>query len=208
MTVPALKVNYFDPQSGRYGETATKAVSFEIAGSAASGAQSAGVQASSADNPFSFVSSPAAASPAAASDPRSTGALMNPNGLAKPWLPSVPWWAFALPGFVPAVALSLASLWRHSLTRRRALERKAWAAHLSPLSATDGRAALEEGRARLQSLLAPGELWRTRLDDGDRWPYLKRQSALWDEAFFSDGRSGEPWAERWAELARVMEAWK
>jgi hypothetical protein len=207
MTVPPLKINYFDPQSGRYGETATKALSFDIAGSAVSSAPVPIAQASDAQATAAGVSAPSAASPAV-SDLRSTGALMNPNGIAKRGLPALPWWAFALPGLIPAIALSLAALWRHSSARRRALERKAWIAHLAPLSASAGRAALEEGRSRLQALLAPGELWRKRLDDGDRWSWLKRQAARWDEAFFSDGRGDEPWTERWTELARVMEAWK
>ena len=202
MIVPGLRINYFDPQAGRYGETTTKALSFDIAGSAASGvpqpsgAATSGAAANSAN---------AASAPV---DPRSTGALVNPNGLAKPWWPAIPWWAFALPGLVPAFVLSLAALWRHSPARRLALERKGWRAGLAPLSAAEGRAALEEGRARLQALLAPGPLWRKRLDAEDRWQYLVAQSKIWDEAFFSDGRGEEPWADRWTALARAMEAWK
>ena len=217
MVVPPLTLNYFDPASGRYGSTATKPLSFDVAGSASSSGGSSfsgngpalsGSQGSSSGGSLSNANAGTGNSGANNSSSRSGLAMMNPNGLSRSVWPSIPWWAFGVPGFALGLIVSLCALWRHSARRIRSLERKAWRAHLSPLASSEGRAALEEGRLRLQLLTACGELWRMRLENDGRWKHLEEQARVWDEAFFAESRDGEPWTARWDELVRVMEDWK
>jgi hypothetical protein len=81
-------------------------------------------------------------------------------------------------------------------------------ASISSSGVSPGRAALAEGRDRLQRLLLAGPDWRARLESDGRWASLLERVAEWDKAFFDDDRDDEPWLERWEEAARTMEAWK
>lgn len=199
LTVPAMKLNYYDPKNERYGETSTKQLTFEITGSANGADNSSSTAGIMVDH----------GSHSAGTDDAPGGlAMMNPSGVGLFRWPAVPWWAFALPGLVSGLIISALAWWRHSPRRVLARERKAWRVSLAPLAADSGRASLEEGRLRLQRLTSPGDRWREKLASDGRWEYLTKQIQLWDEAFFDDNRDGEPWKARWDELRNAMEAWK
>jgi hypothetical protein len=144
LVIPPLTLNYYDPTADRYGVTATQALTFTISGSAANTSPASGIAGSSASGPQSPAAQTSGASagssataPTSASSRDSRLALMNPNGLRRPLFPAIPWWCFVLPGLVPALVLSLLALWRHSLRRRIAVQRKAWRADLAPLAAAN-----------------------------------------------------------------------
>jgi hypothetical protein len=135
-------------------------------------------------------------------------ANMNPNGLPQSPLSRISWWAYSLPGIFAGLLLTIAGLWRHSPLYLARKERAFWRSLLTPLAATGGRAALEEGRARFHQLLAAGPHWRQRLAADGRWAKLEAQTVRWDEAFFAESRDGEPWVSRWNEARSEMEDWK
>lgn len=143
LVIPPLTLNYYDPTADKYGVTATQSLTFAIAGSAGGSAAngSAGSPAYGAQpsgpSAGSSATAPSSASTASATSRDARLALMNPNGLLRPLFPAIPWWCFALPGLIPSLVIYLAALWRHSLRRRVAVQRKAWRAHLAPLAAAN-----------------------------------------------------------------------
>ncbi len=212
LTIPSLTLNYFDPKTERYGQTASKPLTFDIKDSLPpAGTANVGVQGGAQASTQSAGQTPSTGTPADGSAPvnlSASGAMMNPNGLKRSFWPSVPWWAFGLPPLLFGIILSVGAYWKYSPRRLTALERKAWLKKICPIKASGGREALEEGRERINSLLITGEHWKERLRKNGHWDYLQKQAALWDESFFADSRDNEHWVVRWDELCTAMEAWK
>ncbi len=218
LVIPTLALSYYDPSTGRYGTTATKELSFAISSSTAPGSAAAtgfgaiAAQTSSPGDAAASRSGMGPLSPSSRLDARLS--RLNPNGLDRPFLPSLPWWSFAIPGFVAGFALLIAAGWKHSQWRILRSERASWKDSLrAPLTdvarnGEGGRNVLEAGRHRFSTLLGAGALWKKRLESDGRWANLVSSARAWDEAFFSGSRDGEPWAERWVEMRRRMEEWK
>lgn len=202
LTIPSMTLNYYDSDKERYAQTATKALVFDIKGNASipysSSPETAGNLPDTTQNKNENLS------------PSSNTSLarMNPNGLERSLLPSVPFWVFSLPGLITGILVSLSALWRHSLRRKIFVERKEWRKNLIPLSATQGRQSLEEGRRQMNLLLSAGDHWKEVLHADGRWEYFCEKIKIWDQAFFADSRDNENWVSRWEELRQTMENWK
>ncbi len=186
LRIPALKLNYFDPEAQRYGEAKTDPIDLSISGSALS-------------------SSPVSA----AADAKGGGLLrVNPPESYGTKRRSWPWWLIALPGAVLGAAFSAAGLWRHSRRRALALGREEWRRQLVPLDANEGRAALEEGRERLRRLALAQGPWAAALAGAGKFDWLSARQVEWDQALFSDGRGDEAWADRWRGIVEEARTWK
>jgi hypothetical protein len=208
LTLPSLKLNYFDPETSRYAETKTDSLTLNIEGSTADQASAtAGQAGAGAGNGLADSVTPG--------DGSALGAAQNPNelnvsppglvgGSGKPF----PWWWLTLPGFLCGAACGALGLWLRSKARRLKKEREAWAKALAPLNAKTGRESLEAGRSRLKDLLEPGELWGARLKALGKREWLESRGREWDLAFFSNSRDDEAWAERWEEIRREAGGWR
>lgn len=225
LAIPALALNYFNPQSGRYETARSEPIRIEVrdpfggegpapqssgespapgpAGAGTAGAGSAGVDSAAG---ATRAGGQAVSTRAGVSGiPTDRLARMHPNGRPQNVLRRLPWWLFALPGLVAALALSLAALWRHHPRCRLYRERRLWRRSLAPLNAHAGRAALEEGRTRLEDLLKPRPLQAARLAERGVLSRLSRERAAWDAAYFAGNHEGEDWAGRWESLVKAME---
>ena len=194
LSIPALKLNYYDPKTERYDETTTPAIALDI--------QESAVAATSGANPALTI-----AGPANPTNP-APGVALNPPGLPGALPPHFPWWYWALPGTLFGLVLGGLGLWRHSRWRQLQLARATWLSRLAPLQSADDRGQLEEARTRLQELLLLDDPWRQHLEKAGHWQTLQETAAEWDRAFFDQGREAEPWSERWTGLASEVRGWK
>jgi len=228
LVVPSLSLNYYDPDSKQYGVTKTSPLEITVTGNAATGTAAGGSAGSPDASAGSAGTAEASGSLGSANATKAVGASgtstsatpgasdvssgnslgVNPPNLFGEKVRDLPWWFFALPGAAGGCVLALVGLWRHSRRRKLVLERKSWQTLLVALESNEGRAALEEGRARLRLLSCASGSWADRLALTGKMLWLSAKLEEWDLAFFADNRGDEPWAARWEEIIGEARTWK
>ncbi len=203
LSVPALSLNFFDPDKGSYGQARTPPIVLDIQGST-NQAKVTPAEGSAGSLPGNANKTSV---PGAAGNPKA-GAPINPPSLKRGRLFAPPWWTLALPCGVPGAVLLGLGLWRHSRSRKLRKARAVWLQKLEPLAAASSRLVLEEGRGRIHALRHIQGPWGELLKRKGYQARLDSEAENWDRAFFSSGKEDEPWKERWDAFQAEARRWK